>query len=91
MDFEYDVEKSRINQNKHGVSFDEAQTVFEDPWVMTILDPLHSIEEYRFVNLGYSNKGRLLIVIFTDRYDKIRIISSRKANKDERKQYERRD
>ncbi len=89
--FEWDDEKDLANQKKHGVSFDEAQTVFEDPFVMTMLDPQHSQDEYRFVDLGYSHKRRLLIVIYTERDEHIRIINSRKAARNERKQYERRN
>ena len=86
--FEWDEKKANRNVNKHGVSFEEAATVFADPLSITIFDPLHSKEEDRFVTLGMSNKNRLLVVVHTDRDDKIRIISARKATKKERKQYE---
>ena len=86
--FEWDEKKASENVKKHGVSFEEAATVFGDPFSITIYDPLHSKDEDRFVILGLSNKNRLLVVVHTDRYNKIRIISARKATKRERKQYE---
>jgi len=86
--FEWDEKKASQNVKKHGVSFEEAATVFGDPFSITIYDPLHSKDEDRFVILGLSNKNRLLVVVHTDRYNKIRIISARKATKRERKQYE---
>ena len=86
--FEWDEKKAYKNIKKHGVSFEEAATVFGDPLSITIYDPLHSKDEDRFVILGMSNKNRILVVIHTDRNDRIRIISARKASKKERKQYE---
>ncbi len=86
--FEWDEDKAKQNIRKHGVSFEEAATVFGDPFSITIYDPLHSREEDRFVILGMSNKNRLLVVIHTERGDRIRIISARKATKKERRQYE---
>lgn len=86
--FDWDGQKARSNLAKHGVSFDEAKTVFEDPFAITILDPDHSDKEMRFIDLGYSQNNRLLIVVYTERNDTIRIISSREADKNERKQYE---
>ncbi len=86
--FEWDEKKAYKNIKKHGVSFEEAATVFGDPLSITIYDPLHSKDEDRFVILGMSNKNRLLVVVHTDRNDRIRIISARKATKKERKQYE---
>ena len=65
---------------KHGVSFKEASTVFADPLARTIHDPLHSEDEDRFVNLGESDRGRLLVVVFINRGDRIRIISARGGN-----------
>jgi uncharacterized DUF497 family protein len=75
--FEWDEKKARQKVIKHGVSFDEATTVFGDPRASTIHDPLHSLEEDRFVTLGASHRRRLLVVVFTDRGEKIRIISAR--------------
>jgi hypothetical protein len=86
--FEWDENKSLINDQKHGISFTEAKTVFNDPLSLTIYDPKHSINENRFIEIGRSSQGRLIIVVYTERLDKIRIISSRKATNNERKQYE---
>ena len=86
--FEWDKKKADQNIRKHGISLEEAATVFGDPFSITIYDPLHSQDENRFVILGTSNKNRVLVVIHTDRQDRIRIISARKATKKERKQYE---
>jgi uncharacterized DUF497 family protein len=86
--FEWDKNKARENVRKHGVSFEEASTVFADPLARTIYDPLHSDEEDRFVQLGESQRRRLLVVVFTDRGDRIRIISARVATRHERKDYE---
>ncbi|HWK90154.1 MAG TPA: BrnT family toxin [Longimicrobium sp.] len=77
--FEWDPEKARSNERKHGVTFDEAQTAFGDPFARTRPDPLHSREEYRWVTLGQSEQGRLLVVVHTDRGETIRIISARPA------------
>ena len=86
--FEWDEGKARQNSSKHGVSFEEAATVFEDPLSLTIEDPIHSDRERRFVTLGQSVQGRMLVIVHTDRIDKIRIISSRAATPHERKSYE---
>ena len=86
--FEWDEKKADQNIRKHSVSFEEAATVFGDPFSITSYDPLHSKDEDRFVILGMSNKNRLLVVVHTERGDKIRIISARKATKKEKRQYE---
>ena len=86
--FEWDDKKVYQNIKKHGVSFEEAATVFGDPFSITIYDILHSEDEDRFVILGMSNENRILVVVHTYRDDKIRIISARNATKKERKQYE---
>ena len=86
--FEWDTSKARKNIKIHGVSFDEASTAFKDILSLTIYDPLHSDEEDRFILIGNSHKNRLLVIVHTERGDKIRIISARKATKNERKQYE---
>ena len=91
LEFEWDAKKARDNIKKHGVSFEEASTIFGDPLALTIYDPLHSEEEDRFVTLGESEKGRLMVVSFTDREDRIRIISARAATRRERKDYEKGD
>ena len=86
--FEWDEDKAKANLAKHEVSFDEATTVFNDEFSITIFDPNHSDEETRFIDLGMSNKGRLLVVVYMERQDKIRIISCRKATMTERRKYE---
>jgi uncharacterized DUF497 family protein len=83
--FEWDDEKAKGNHRKHRVSFEEASTVFGDPLALTIPDPLHSEEQDRFITLGESHGRRLLVVVFTERGDKIRIISARVATRRERK------
>lgn len=88
LSFEWDKEKAALNVAKHAVSFDEAMTVFSDLLATTIYDPDHSDDEDRYLSLGMSSEGRLLVVSFTDREDRIRIISARVANRRERKQYE---
>jgi uncharacterized protein len=80
--------ETRANLVKHGVSFDEASTVFQDSLSITISDPLHSEDEERFVVIGYSCQNRLLVVVHTDRGDRIRIISARPASRKERRTYE---
>ncbi len=85
---EWDPTKARINRRKHGVTFEEATTVFIDPLSSTIPDPLHSGDEERFIIVGQSIQQRLLVVVHTDRGDRIRIISARVANAHERKTYE---
>lgn len=85
--FEWDKDKARRNRSKHRVSFEEASTVFSDPFSRTIADPLHSEHEDRSVILGESHR-RLLVVVFTERGENIRIISARTASRRERKDYE---
>jgi uncharacterized DUF497 family protein len=88
-EFEWDSRKALLNQKKHGVSFHEAQTIFGDPFELTIADPDHSTSEFRFLSIGKSDNGRVLVVIYTEREpNKIRIISARAATKREIKQYE---
>ena len=86
---EWDESKAEINKRTHGVSFEEASTVFADPLSVTIYDPVHSDEEDRYITLGESQRRRLLVVVFTDRDDRIRIISARVATRRERKEYEK--
>ncbi|MBZ4220516.1 MAG: BrnT family toxin [Chlorobium sp.] len=88
LSFEWDHQKALSNEQKHGISFDEASTVFGDSLSLTLHDPLHSENEDRFVIIGTSYKNRMLIVVHTERGNKIRIISARKATKNERSQYE---
>jgi uncharacterized DUF497 family protein len=86
--FEGDPKKAIRNLKGHKVSFDEASTAFRDPLSRTIEDPLHSQEESRTVLIGKSQQGRLLVVVHTERGDRIRIISARLATKRERLDYE---
>ena len=86
--FEWDPDKARRNLEIHGVSFDEASTAFKDTLSLTVHDPLHSDEEDRFILIGNSAANRLLVVVHTERGEKVRMISARKATKKERKQYE---
>ena len=88
LSFEWDGEKARSNERKHGVSFDEAATAFGDPLSVTIPDPDHSEDEDRFILMGSTYLGRVLVVVHTDRGDNIRIISARRATRMERRQYE---
>ena len=88
MEFEWDPEKDRINQEKHGVSFTEASTVFGDALARTVPDPRYSIGEFRYLTTGYSSANRLLIVAHTDRRERTRIITSRVAKPKERRFYE---
>jgi uncharacterized protein len=87
MQFEWDPEKDLQNQAKHGVSFDEASTVFGDSLALTIDDPDHSSDENRMLTTGRSNGQRLLVVAHTDRDDRVRIISARGATAAERRNY----
>jgi Uncharacterized protein conserved in bacteria len=88
MEFEWDADKAASNLAKHGVSFDEAATVFGDPLAMTYFDPDHSDDEDRFITFGFSVNGDVLVVSHIDRDDKTRIISARRATRSERKSYE---
>ncbi len=88
MEFEWNPDKAILNLEKHGVSFQEAATVFNNPLSVTFPDPDHSIGENRYVIIGISRFERLLIVAHTDRGEKVRIISARKATRQERRFYE---
>jgi uncharacterized DUF497 family protein len=88
MEFEWDDAKSEANERKHGVSFTEAMTVFGDPLALTGYDPRHSDDEDRFITMGTSEGGRLLIVSHTDRGDIVRLISAREASRREWRDYE---
>jgi hypothetical protein len=85
--FEWDEEKSKRNFRKHGVIFEEAKTVFNDPFAITIADPYHSDEEERYFDIGLSVKERVLVVWYTERQENIRIIGCRRATPSERKTY----
>ena len=86
--FEWDPKKARLNVKTHGISFDEASTVFRDPLSQTIDDSLHSEDEERFVLIGRSIRGRPLVIVHTERGDRIRILSARLATNKERFRYE---
>jgi uncharacterized protein len=88
MQFEWDPKKAKSNVKKHGVSFEEAVTVFYDPLSATFDDPDHSGTEPRFVTIGYSTGNRLLFVSHSDRGENLRIISARIATAHERKRHE---
>ncbi len=88
LEFEWDSNKAKRNLKEHGVSFEEATTVFRDSLSITIADPDHSESEYRFIDIGMSNRGELLVVCYTERDDSIRIMSARRATRAERKNYE---
>jgi uncharacterized DUF497 family protein len=86
--YEWDPAKAKRNLREHGVSFEEAATVFLDPLAMTYPDPDHSEEEDREITLGYSANARLLFVAHVQRRNRTRIISARAATRRERKQHE---
>ena len=86
--FEWDPDKAVSNLAKHRVSFAEAESVFTDVHSSEIPDPDHSWTEQRFILMGQSYRGRVLVVVFTERGDSIRIISAREATRRERKWYE---
>lgn len=86
--FEWDANKAASNLAKHRVSFDEAVTVFYDPFSATFGDPDHSQDEERFVTVGHSAQGRLLVVCHTERGGAVRVISARRATPRERKRHE---
>jgi uncharacterized DUF497 family protein len=88
MRFAWDEKKAAKNLNKHGVSFEESATVFDDPLSDTFPDPDHSLEEHRFVIIGSSESGKILVVAHTDEGELVRIISAREVTHGERKSYE---
>jgi len=88
MNFDWDPQKAEANLRKHGVSFDEAATVFLDPMAVSGPDPKHSVGEDRYITFGFSRLGRLLAICHTYRPGAIRIISARRVTRGERKIYE---
>lgn len=88
MNFEWHSPKAQSNLQKHGVSFEEASTVFGDPLVDIQPDFTHSVEEERFSAIGRSSEGRLLVVIFTEKTDAMRLITAREPTPKERRHYE---
>jgi uncharacterized DUF497 family protein len=89
--FEWDDRKAIANFDKHGVIFEEAATVFRDPFGRTMLDRAHSQDENRFVLIGNSESSRILTVIFVEREDRLRLISARESTPKERRERERRN
>jgi uncharacterized protein len=88
MKFEWDENKAARNLSKHGISFEEAKTVFDDPLYVDFYDPDHSEDEARYLIVGSSNQRRLLIVSYTERGDSIRLISAREVTRSEQEAYE---
>ena len=89
MEFEWDENKAEANLSKHGVSFDEAKTVFDDPLYIDFYDPDHSDDEDRYIIIGESQRRRLLIVSYTERdHQTCLLISAREATRREREDYE---
>ena len=88
MEFEWNRNKATANLSKHSVSFDEAKTVFQDPFYIVFDDPDHSFEEDRCVAIGQSTQDRLLFISYTERENRVRLISARKASPNERELYE---
>lgn len=91
MKFEWDAAKATTNLEKHGLSFEEASTAFGDPLSRTVRDPLHSDEEDRFVLVGMTSAGRLVVVVHTDRGESLRLITARIATSAERRRHEQAD
>ncbi|MBC8262507.1 MAG: BrnT family toxin [Anaerolineales bacterium] len=85
--FEWDANKAAQNLKKHSVAFEEAATVFDDPMFITVVDDEHSVDEERYITIGLSAQGRLLMIAHTDRGGQMRIISARKATKKEEQFY----
>ena len=88
MQFEWDPEKAAANVKRRRISFNEAASVLEDPLSTTFPDEAHSEDEMRFLTIGASHRGRVLVVAHTERNDTIRIISARRATRREREFYE---
>jgi len=86
--FTWDPGKAAANLSEHGVSFEDASTVFRNPLAKVLPDPTHSEQEQRSLIIGHSAGGRLLLVVFTESDDRIRIISARDASARERREYE---
>ena len=88
MQFEWDSNKAARNLRQHGVAFEDAATTFGDPFAQTISDPAYSTAEVRFVTIGLTVAGRLVVVVHTDREARVRLISARQATRAETKKYE---
>lgn len=87
--YDWDTNKAKKNISKHGISFEEASSVFDDKFSLTLYDPFHSKIEERFIDIGRSIKGNFLVVVYTQRREETRIISCRKATLAERNAYEK--
>ena len=88
IEFEWDKNKATANLSKHGVSFDEAKTVFDDSLFVDFYDPDHSDDEHRYLIIGQSHRNRILIVSYNERGNVTRLISARVTTRRERKAYE---
>lgn len=88
MEFEWDRNKATVNLSRHNISFDEAKTVFQDPFYIVFDDPDHSFEEDRRVVIGQSAENRLLFISYTERGNTVRLISARRVTRNERELYE---
>jgi uncharacterized DUF497 family protein len=88
VEFEWDPEKERANLVRHGITFAEAATVLRDPLELTVPDPDHSMHEDRYVSIGTATTGRILVVGYTERRGKIRLIFARRATRRERHVYQ---
>ena len=88
VNFEWDKGKAEANLGKHGVSFEEARAVFDDPLYADFYDPDHSDDEHRYIIIGQSKQGRLLLVSYAERGGVLRLISSRGVTPAERRAYE---
>lgn len=88
MEFAWNETKAKVNLSKHRVSFEEAKTVFDDPLYIDFFDPDHSDDEERYIIVGQSQQNRLLVVSYTERGNKIRLISAREATRQEQSAYE---
>lgn len=89
MEFEWDPDKDRRNQEKHGINFEEAVTAFDDELQITIPDPDHSIDEFRYVTIGMTSNGRVVVISHTEQEEeRVRIINARNATAKERRTYE---
>ena len=89
MEFEWDEAKAAANLAKHGISFEEAKSVFDDRLYVDFYDPKHSLNEHRYIIIGQSNQRRVLIVSYTERNDAIRLINARELTRGERRDYEK--
>jgi len=89
MEFEWDEAKAAANLAKHGISFEEAKSVFDDRLYVDFYDPKHSLNEHRYIIIGQSDQRRVLIVSYTERNDAIRLINARELTRGERRDYEK--